>query len=261
MLPQKVTQLTDNWVKVFDTEYALVYEFRGCRNKAFRTYKGGIQFQQGAFMEICECAIAYVNRRAQYIWEKLQEAIVSTGIAFYDELSADLQSQLASYMKDTLTKVEEFIKVTQNETQMASGGVIWVMRDVTIILPKLNAAIEMFCSKYSMNEKQNKESQGPTNIYHVQGNNARVNVNSTDNSVNITNVSETKLFADMRQKISQEVSDGPSRDALLNKVEELEKEVGKPSFFQRYKEFMALAANHVETLAPFMPALSQLLTN
>jgi len=46
---------------------------------------------------------------------------------------------------------------------------------------------------------------------------------------------------------------------LQEKVTELEKAQGTTGFMAQYQEFMALAANHMTILAPFIPALSQIL--
>ena len=43
--------------------------------------------------------------------------------------------------------------------------------------------------------------------------------------------------------------------AILKKLEE---ETGTPGFSERYANFVVVAANHMETLAPFIPALTQL---
>jgi hypothetical protein len=42
-------------------------------------------------------------------------------------------------------------------------------------------------------------------------------------------------------------------------VNELEQETGRQGFARKYAEFMALAADHMEVLGPFIPALTQLL--
>jgi len=92
-----------------------------------------------------------------------------------------------------------------------------------------------------------------TNILH--GANARVNISSVDQSVNVAG----DLFADMGRAIEQGMDANAERQAILAKLSELEQAKGKPSFVQRYSEFMALAANHVTVLQPFLAALAQLL--
>lgn len=93
--------------------------------------------------------------------------------------------------------------------------------------------------------------------YHLHGH-SRVNNSSQDSSVNISHqISE--VFADVRQAIQGGIKNDEERARILDKLTELENAKGTPSFIDKYREFMATAANHVETIAPFLPALSQML--
>ena len=100
---------------------------------------------------------------------------------------------------------------------------------------------------------------GPSIIYNVTGPNARFNINSSDNSTNVINESPAAMFRELREVIAKQVVSEPERDALIAHALALESEVGKASFATRYAQFMALAANHVEALGPFIPALTQFL--
>lgn len=258
MLPAEVTKLTESFIAVFDAEHPRAIEFRGCRNSVARHYKGGIEFQSAAFVKIGRNVQDFVRGRAKFIWEKMQEAVRHTGTPFYADLSADLQSQLQSYMQLTMDKAGEFIREVRTETNTASGYETELLRELSNIIPKLNAEIDLFCAEYRMNEKRKNESQGPTIIYNLHGANPRVNVNSIDQSVNVTNVSKPTLFANLREQLNG-IEDEELRASLLKKTSELENEAGKPSYVQRYAEFVALAANCMTLVAPFIPALTQLL--
>jgi hypothetical protein len=96
-------------------------------------------------------------------------------------------------------------------------------------------------------------------IYNLTGPNARVNIQSIDSSTNVVEVEPTELFGRIRAAIDQGVQDGELLKKLQEKVAELEKTQGTPSFAARYKEFIALAANHMTLLAPFIPALLQMM--
>lgn len=93
---------------------------------------------------------------------------------------------------------------------------------------------------------------------NLHGPNSRVNINSPDGSIN-RSYQFTEIFAPMRQAIRNGVQNSEERAMILDKLSELENAKGKPSFIDKYREFMATAANHVETIAPFLPALSQML--
>jgi hypothetical protein len=45
----------------------------------------------------------------------------------------------------------------------------------------------------------------------------------------------------------------------LEKLKALEKDQNSPSFSKRYTEFMAVAANHIQVICPFIPALTEML--
>lgn len=101
----------------------------------------------------------------------------------------------------------------------------------------------------------------PTQIvYNLIGPNARVNIQSVDASTNLVEIGPKELFSGLREVIEQNVQDMELHKKLQEKVNELEKTQGTTTFMLRYQEFMALAANHITVLAPFIPALSQLLS-
>jgi hypothetical protein len=102
------------------------------------------------------------------------------------------------------------------------------------------------------------ERQAAT-IYNVQGANPRVRVNSLDASVNVVTTSATSVFPQLKQVINDTVPDDDRRAELLSHVEDLERAQGTPSFLERYKAFMAVAADHLTLLSPFLPALTQML--
>lgn len=106
-----------------------------------------------------------------------------------------------------------------------------------------------------------KKSGGPsvTTIYNVKGDNSRFNTNSTDNSVNIVTRSSEEFFADLRGRIESEVPEGDERQKIVESLTALQASHGKSSFAQRYTDFMAAAANHIKVIAPFIPALTEML--
>lgn len=96
-------------------------------------------------------------------------------------------------------------------------------------------------------------------VYNLIGSNARVNIQSVDSSANLVGVEPTELFARIRDAIGESVQDEELLKKLQEKVTDLEKAQGTPGFMARHQEFMALAANYMTILAPFIPALSQML--
>lgn len=103
------------------------------------------------------------------------------------------------------------------------------------------------------------ESPSITTIYNVQGDNARWNTNSSDNSVNVITKSSEEFFADLRGRIESGVPEGDERRKILDSLSALQASHERPSFAQRYTDFMAAAANHIKVIAPFIPALTEML--
>ena len=104
-----------------------------------------------------------------------------------------------------------------------------------------------------------KKESSPTTNYYVQGENARVNVNSTDNSLNVVIESKEEFFGTLQQRIESGVPQGDERRKILDALTVLRESHGKPSFALRYTDFMAAAANHITVIVPFIPALTEML--
>lgn len=102
------------------------------------------------------------------------------------------------------------------------------------------------------------EAPSITTIYNVQGDHARWNTNSTDNSVNVVTKSSAEFFTTLRERIEAEVTDKAEQKKIVEAIEALQEAHGKPSFVQRYTDFIAVAANHMTILAPFIPALTEM---
>ena len=114
-------------------------------------------------------------------------------------------------------------------------------------------------AKVQKETKLTKPSLGTT-IYNVHGAHARININSQDSSINIVNVNTKELFSTIRDTIKSTVSDTIRSKALLECVDTLESTQGKSGFIQAYQNFIQTAANHITIIAPFLPALTQLLS-
>lgn len=98
-------------------------------------------------------------------------------------------------------------------------------------------------------------------IYNVTGANARVVVQSTDNSTNVVSTAPAELFELMAVAIRQGVPSVDDQNALLARVRDLENAKEGPSFLVAYQKLIATAADHVTILTPFLPALAQLASN
>jgi hypothetical protein len=63
----------------------------------------------------------------------------------------------------------------------------------------------------------------------------------------------------MRQVIQTHIENEDERTQILNSLDEMEAAKGTGGFTQKYQNFIATAANHMSVLAPFIPALTQML--
>lgn len=93
---------------------------------------------------------------------------------------------------------------------------------------------------------------------NVSGHNARVNLNSTDNSTNVVNT--TSIFAQVASAIEQGVDDAAERETLLEALKAIETSDSSEGKGQAYQRLIANAANHMTILAPFLGPLTQALS-
>jgi len=99
----------------------------------------------------------------------------------------------------------------------------------------------------------------PTHItYNLSGTGARVNVNSTDSSINVISTEVSKVFSQAREAVSQ-IPDPIARQEIERAVDEMEQAHGSSNFLQKYQTFITSAANHMTLLAPIIPVITKLL--
>jgi hypothetical protein len=60
-------------------------------------------------------------------------------------------------------------------------------------------------------------------------------------------------------KIESGIPEGDERRKILHALTTLQESHGKPTFAQRYTEFITAAADYVTLLTPFIPQLTQML--
>jgi hypothetical protein len=118
-------------------------------------------------------------------------------------------------------------------------------------------------SHYELKVRRANSNQMSNSIPYisVHGDNARVNINSSDSSVNVADKSKNnlKLFEDLIDLVKTKIVDDEKRDSLIKKIKEMKENVGTKSFMEKYQEFISCAADHMTILAPFIPALTDML--
>jgi len=95
------------------------------------------------------------------------------------------------------------------------------------------------------------------NIINNYGNMDKVNLNSIDNSTNISiTENENAIFHFLEETIKSQIE---NNSELLNLVMDMKENVGKSTFAEKYNEFIQKSVNYMNILAPFIPMLSPLL--
>jgi hypothetical protein len=105
--------------------------------------------------------------------------------------------------------------------------------------------------------------QAPTHItYNVSGTNARVNIQSSDSSVNIVNEEMPQVFGELLNALKTTSESAAEIDSLKKAVVEMQNSYGTQNFLEKYKTFMSILSDHIQVLgpivAPYLPALAGL---
>ena len=97
-----------------------------------------------------------------------------------------------------------------------------------------------------------------TVINNIQGQNARVNINSTDNSENLAaSVDNSEILANLLERLNQSTIPEDEVKRLRDAIEEMKEADSKSSFREAYIQFMSAAANHLAVFGPLLGALAK----
>jgi hypothetical protein len=94
---------------------------------------------------------------------------------------------------------------------------------------------------------------------HFHGPNARLNVDSIDQSTNTVLISKDRVFVQLREQASS-IDDAQERAEIFTRIEALENTHGTENFLAAYQAFMASASNHITVFTMLLPALAQMLS-
>ena len=105
--------------------------------------------------------------------------------------------------------------------------------------------------------------QAPSNItYNIHGSNPRININSTDSSINIVQEQVPEVFGKLLDALNATETNDARIMAIEQAVIEMEKNFGTTTFVEKYRVFMSVLADHIQILgpivAPYLPLLSAL---
>ena len=121
--------------------------------------------------------------------------------------------------------------------------------------PGFYSSIGGIPSHYQMRVRRCEAKRGISNVRISAGDNSKIMVNSTDNSINFQ-ITEDNVWERLAEAIKLQCN---NQSDLLKLVTEMKETKGTSKFKEKYQAFIALAANHMAVFAPFMPFLSSLL--
>jgi hypothetical protein len=91
------------------------------------------------------------------------------------------------------------------------------------------------------------------------GPNARMNLDSIDNSANTVSMSKERVFFELREQANSIADEAPQADTLA-RIDALENTHGTGGFLAAYQSFMATASNHITVFGSLLPVLTQMLS-
>ena len=173
----------------------------------------------------------------------------------YENVKAGVQPEMI-FITDSLLPIECGDKIMRH---LPSGiDEIFVITD-----PRFQQAISSIPAHYQAQYKREgtvKPTEALGNVtFNVTGPHSHVNINSIDESINISNVAVASTFDEIRAVLKDQVTDIEECSRLISKVDELQQVHGTENFSDIYKEFISMAANHMSLIAPLVPALTALL--
>lgn len=261
MLPSKVIELADRFIRAYDAERPLAREVGDTQQRAIGNVLGRgfgpCGHMLGVFMKMMQ---PYLDERAAFIRDKLKESVVAAQPTPYPDMANDLKSSFESHMMPAIEAAEQGFRRMMVSTQSPSADPNRARTEFSKCVPRIKAELDLFCTQYSTDMENKAQKAGNVTItYHntVNGDNARVVIDSQDYSINIAN--SKNIFSQLAKVISENIEDTQKRGELLAKTSELEQDIGKPSAFKKYSEWVELAANHMKVLGPFIPALTKLI--
>jgi hypothetical protein len=258
MLPENINRLI---TKALD-QVLLEASRRAAKDSKEVTYdfaRRGLLISNVSLGALLEAHIKILEEMSAKTWNEMKRVLDEIHATPYLEIENDLTALLDARLtaiKNILCRsIESNDKTGHHYTQTALSQFDQRYRSIE---SKYKNEIGIYCAALNVkaaDKKANRMSPNVTNI--VCGDNSRVLVNSQDNSINVAN--SQLLFAEIQNVVDSQIDDEKLKRDLLEKIAEMETNVGKGGFIKSYSDFVALAANHMTIIVPFLPALTQLL--
>lgn len=184
-------------------------------------------------------------------------------IAVVSQDGSRVENIFASVQKKTIFINDVTVPIVigdKIERKLPSGQLeVFVITDVHL-WPGRGPIRSFYEIEYEREGTQRSHPQRDMLNLHISNSpQARINLHSSDQSLNVSNHQPNAIFTEIRKCLTESLVDSPDLENLLNRVSDMEQSLENGDFKTTYKKFVAAAADHMTILAPFLPGLAQLL--
>lgn len=167
------------------------------------------------------------------------EAIVQSDLIFIEDATLDIEEG-DTIERELPTGKSEYYLVLDRGFHKAMGS----FKDHYQVSVKKQSSIDLI------------RNENVVNNYNI-GTAEKININSTDNSITYNITNDDEALMETLKMISKDLE---NKDDIIQSIDEMKNSIGKKSFANKYNAFIQNVANHMTIFAPFIPALTQLLT-
>jgi len=253
MLPAKVKELTDGFVRAYDSERSPSQAVRDAHTRSAEQVIGNgfgpCGFMVGVFVKKIT---PYLEERAAFVRDRLKESVVAVGVKPHPDIATELKAQFESYMTPAINAAVQGFDNVKIAGQSPSANSDQARTEFSKCIPRIKAELDLFCAHYAT-EMDNKTMGTVT--YILNGPNARVVIGSQDYSINVAN--SEHIFSQIIEKINETIKDDAKRAELIARTSEMQQSLGKSTFKEAYNKWASVAADHAQliTFAPFLAEL------
>lgn len=132
----------------------------------------------------------------------------------------------------------------------------------TVVDPRFYDSNSGFGTHYQIKVKRKNtfpRHEGGFYSISVNGDGSRVNISSVDNSQN--NITNNDRFEKLMHVLIKSEIEDSQKSELLSYAAAMQTAKEQKDFSGAYQKFVAAAANHMTVITPFLPFLTNLLTN
>jgi hypothetical protein len=186
-----------------------------------------------------------------------------------DNGDGNLKMPLPNEVVTTLNKIMniEIPRVSNNFSRGVIVKIVQKVRDMVLdwSLELTRAGVTGEGMSFSEDERDRATNaqitigsfHGSFNTGDAIGKNSKINQSTTDNSSNA--VSQNVVFSEIEKAVIAQVSEPEIQSVILNANTEMQQASDQRALLAAYNKFISAAADHIQVISPFLPALSGLL--